>query len=123
MRTLDLRIAGVSALGAVLISKAPVKVDAVATALPSGAALEIVTGVVDEAGAVPSIEILKGRNISIRPGHYVRTRLGAGEVVGASNPLWVLAAEPKRPIPAVWLYREEEERTTGFEPATLTLAR
>jgi hypothetical protein len=30
-------------------------------------------------------------------------RLKSGEEVGASNPLWVLAAKPKRPIPPVRL--------------------
>jgi hypothetical protein len=30
-------------------------------------------------------------------------RLKSGEIVGVANPLWVLAAQPKRPIPAVRL--------------------
>ncbi|GAA0734583.1 hypothetical protein Drose_28870 [Dactylosporangium roseum] len=101
--TLDLRIGGVSQLGTVRITRSPVTADVVATGLPRKAVAEIVTGLADEAGAVPSTTISKGRSVTVRPGHYARVqvRLATGEIVGASNPLWVLAKQPKRPVPAI----------------------
>ncbi|MFI5913009.1 hypothetical protein [Dactylosporangium sp. NPDC051541] len=103
--TLDLRVGGVSQMGAVLLSKTAVKVDAIATGLPSGAKAEVVLGVADEAGTVPSKKIAKSSSVTVPPGHYVRVqvKLAGGDVVGVSNPLWVLAKPPKRPIPAARL--------------------
>ncbi|GAA3293110.1 hypothetical protein Dvina_43655 [Dactylosporangium vinaceum] len=103
--SLDLRIGGVSHMGAVLMSKTAVKVDAIATGLPSGAKAEVIVGVADEAAAVPSKKATKSSSVTVSPGHYVRVqvKLAGGEVVGVSNPLWVLEKAPKRPIPAVRL--------------------
>nr|BFE66209.1 hypothetical protein GCM10020063_107350 [Dactylosporangium thailandense] len=100
--SLDLRVGGVSHLGAVLMTRAPVTVDAIATGLPGGAKAELVVGVVDEAAAVPSAKTVKSKTVTVLPGHYVRlqVRLAGGDVVGVSNPLWVLDKAPKRPIPA-----------------------
>ncbi|WP_238007815.1 hypothetical protein KZZ52_50040 [Dactylosporangium sp. AC04546] len=100
--TLDLRVGGVSRLGAVLIRSAPVTVSVVATKLPEKAVVEVVSGPVDEAAAVPSTSVSKGAAVTVQPGRYVRlqVRLASGEVVGASNPPWVLARKPKRPVPA-----------------------
>ncbi|GGM43880.1 hypothetical protein ACFFX1_24105 [Dactylosporangium sucinum] len=99
---LDLRVGGVSHLGAVLIRSAPVTVSVVATKLPRKAVVEVVSGPVDEAAAVPSTTVSEGAAVTVRPGRYVRVqvRLATGEIVGASNPLWVLARKPKRPVPA-----------------------
>ncbi|WP_426506367.1 hypothetical protein ACPPVO_50520 [Dactylosporangium sp. McL0621] len=107
--SLDLRIGGVSQLGAVLMTKSPVKVDAIATGLPSGAKAEVIVGVADEAAAVPSTKAEKSKTVTVSPGHYVRVqvRLAGGDVVGVSNPLWVLDKAPKRPIPPVRLRGKE----------------
>jgi hypothetical protein len=103
--SLDLRIGGVSYLGAVLMAKAPVKIDVIATGLPGGATAETIVGAADEAAAVPSTTVAKTKTVSVPPGHYVRVqvRLAGGDVVGVSNPLWVLGKAPRRPIPAVRL--------------------
>ncbi|WP_433208524.1 hypothetical protein ACQP00_43435 [Dactylosporangium sp. CS-047395] len=103
--SLDLRIGGVSHMGAVLLRKTPVTVEAIATGLPSGAKAEVIVGVADEAGTVPSKKVEKSKTVTVQPGHYVRVqvRLAGGDIVGVSNPLWVLAKAPKRPIPAVRL--------------------
>ncbi|GAA2342894.1 hypothetical protein [Dactylosporangium salmoneum] len=101
--TLDLRVGGVSQLGAVYVTKKPVTVDVVATDVPAGGKVEVVLGVADEAQAVPSTQIAASKRLTVSPGHYVRVqvRSAAGAVVGVSNPLWVLRKTPKRPIPAV----------------------
>ncbi|WP_432976887.1 hypothetical protein [Dactylosporangium sp. CA-233914] len=103
--TLDLRIGGVSFMGAVLMTKTPAKVDVVATGVPAGARVEVLVGAADEAAAVPSAKVAKSRTVTVPPGHYVRAqvRLAGGDVVGVSNPLWVLDKAPRRPIPAVRL--------------------
>jgi hypothetical protein len=103
--SLDLRVGGVSRMGAVLMTKAPVKVDAIATGVPSGAKVEVIVGAADEGGATPSTKVGKSKSITVAPGHYVRVqvRLAGGDVVGVSNPLWVLNKAPKRPIPAARL--------------------
>ncbi|MGI5237291.1 hypothetical protein [Dactylosporangium sp. CA-139066] len=102
---LDLRIGGVSQLGSVLMTQQPAKVDVIATAVPAGAKVEVIVGACDEAAAVPSTKVLQSKSVTVPPGHYVRAqvRLAGGDVVGASNPLWVLGKAPKRPIPAVRL--------------------
>jgi hypothetical protein len=103
--SLDLKVGGVSRMGAVLMTKAPVKVDAIATGVPSGATVEVIVGAADEGGATPSTKIGKSKSVTVAPGHYVRVqvRLAGGDVVGVSNPLWVLNEAPKRPIPAARL--------------------
>jgi hypothetical protein len=102
--SLDLRIGGVSHLGAVLMTKRPAKVDVIATGVPAGAKVEVVVGVVDEAAAVPSTRIVKSKRVSVAPGQYLRAQVRLGDdVIGASNPLWVLEKAPKRPIPGVRL--------------------
>jgi hypothetical protein len=69
----------------------------------------VVVGVADEAAAVPSTKAEKSKTVTVPPGHYVRVqvRLAGGDVVGVSNPLWVLDKAPKRPIPPVRLRGKE----------------
>ena len=114
---LDLQVGGRSAMGAVYLTKATaVKVDAVATDLPPGSVLELVTGVTDLAGTrrvapavtvqrVPATALKSGRHrITLRPGAgaYLRTqvRLADNRLVGASNPVWFLPKAPPRGVPA-----------------------
>jgi hypothetical protein len=97
---LDLRVAGVSYMGAVLVGTSAVKVDVSATKLPKGAKLEIVTGQLGT-GLTPSTKVTTGRQTTVRPGTYVRTqvRLKNGKIAGVSNPLWLLEKAPAAPIP------------------------
>ncbi|WP_239151957.1 hypothetical protein [Virgisporangium aurantiacum] len=114
--SMDLRINGTSYLGGVVVSaRKSVTVKVVATAMPPDATLEVVTGVVDEAGVAdltPSTMIrpfpakaVKGGlcRVGIEPGNgtYVRSQVRAadGSVIGASNPLWLLPTAPTRPVP------------------------
>jgi hypothetical protein len=114
--SMDLRINGTSYLGGVVVStRKSVTVKVVATAMPSDATLEVVTGVVDEAGVAdltPSTTVrtvaakaVKGGSyrVGVKPGNgmYVRSQVRAadGSVIGASNPLWLLPTVPKRPVP------------------------
>ncbi|MEU0558480.1 hypothetical protein [Dactylosporangium sp. NPDC006015] len=97
---LDLRVGGVSYMGAVLVGAAPVKVDVTATKLPKGAKLEVVTGKLGS-GLTPSTKITADTSVLLQPGTYVRSqvRLKNGTVAGVSNPLWLLAKAPSTPIP------------------------
>jgi hypothetical protein len=90
-------------------------VDAVATALPPGSVLELITGVTDLAGTrrlapavtvqrVPAASLASGRyRTTVRPrsGAYLRTqvRLADNRLVGASNPVWFLPKAPPRGVP------------------------
>ncbi|MEV4639932.1 hypothetical protein AB0J80_21550 [Actinoplanes sp. NPDC049548] len=115
--SLDLQVGGRDAMGAVYLTKATkVKVDAVATALPAGSVLEIVTGVTDRAGTrklapavkvqrIPAKSLATGRyRLTVTPGSgtYVRTqvRLADKRLIGASNPVWFLPKAPPRGVPA-----------------------
>lgn len=98
---MDLRVGGVSYMGAVLVGAKPVKVEVSATRLPKGAKLEIVVGAMGT-GLKPSTSTTSGASITVDPGHYVRSqvRLKDRSIAGVSNPLWVLAKAPSTPIPA-----------------------
>jgi predicted metal-dependent phosphoesterase TrpH len=102
---MDLRVGGVSYMGAVLVGTAPVTVDVSATKLPKGASLEIVTGTVGT-GLKPSTTVTVytsgKRQVKLQPGTYVRTqvRLKDKTIAGVSNPLWLLTKAPAAPIPA-----------------------
>lgn len=109
--SLDLRVAGGSAMGAVIITKdKSVTVDAVATDLPAGSVLEIITGVTDLAGlknltpAVTVQRVSAGTSLKVRPGAgaYVRTqvRLADNRLIAASNPVWLLPKSPPHGVPA-----------------------
>jgi hypothetical protein len=109
--SLDLRLNGKTAMGGVLVTRSEkVGVQAVATDLPAGATLEVITGVADFAGTgklapLTSTKVVKKApyTLTVKPGKgvYVRTQVRhAGRVVGVSNPLWLLPKKPPRPIPA-----------------------
>ncbi|PRY32095.1 hypothetical protein [Pseudosporangium ferrugineum] len=115
--SLDLLAGGRPAMGAVHVTRAAtVKVDAVATSLPAGSVLEIVTGAADRAGTrklAPSVSVQRvpagsvpaaGFRVKVRPGPgaYVRTqvRLADNRLVGAGNPVWFLPKAPSRGIPS-----------------------
>lgn len=115
--SLDLHVAGRSAMGAVCLTKAAtVAVDAVATSPPAGSVLEVITGVTDLAGTrqltpavtvqrVPAASLAAGRHrLTVRPGPgaYVRTqiRLADNSLIAVSNPVWLLPAAPPHGVPA-----------------------
>ncbi|MFU8874526.1 hypothetical protein [Micromonospora sp. SL4-19] len=114
---LDLEIAGRTAMGAVVLTDAAeLAVRLHATDLPAGASLEVVTGTVDLAGVadptpstdtvrVPARELRQGwHDLRVTPGvgAYVRTQVRGrdGDLVGASNPTWLLRQAPPRGVPA-----------------------
>jgi predicted metal-dependent phosphoesterase TrpH len=116
--SLDIRRSGHTVMGGVgVINAKTLGLELVATDLPAGATLEVVTGVVDYAGAAdltPKITVQtvpaslvdnKGKykiQLDTPAGIYVRTqvRTAEGRLVGVSNPLWILRKEPAKPIPA-----------------------
>jgi hypothetical protein len=103
--SLDLRLRGSSVMGAAIVSGSAVKVDCSATALPSGAKLEIVTGKADRDGDTPSVSVATAsgskKTVSVKPDTYVRTQVRLAEkVIAASNPVWVLRQAPPGGIPA-----------------------
>ncbi|GLY93787.1 hypothetical protein [Actinoplanes sp. NBRC 103695] len=115
--SLDLRVAGDDAMGAVYLTKAKsVRVDVVAAALPVGSMLEIITGVVDLAGTsrlapsvtvqrVPASAMMSGKHrLKVLPGAgaYVRSqvRLPDNRLIAVSNPVWLLPKAPPRGVPA-----------------------
>lgn len=122
---LDLQIHGSPAMGAAVVD-APrhVRLEVLATGLPAGGTLEIVQGPVDLAGGDPPDPALQtevvaaasvrgGRvHLSVDRGHYVRTvvRDGAGEIVGLSNPVWVLDEDTDVAVPAARRLRLERGR-------------
>jgi hypothetical protein len=113
---LDIRCHGASVMGCVAVTKAKsVALELVATELPSDAALEVVTGVVDLAGTadltpkttvtkVPANALTAGRYaLAADPGTglFVRTQVRAadGSVIAVSNPLWLLRKAPAAGVP------------------------
>ncbi len=105
---MDLRVRGVSYMGAVLVGQSPIAVDVSATKLPKGARLEIVTGKLG-AELKPSTKVIAvksgKRQVTLKPGNYVRSqvRLKDDTIAGVSNPLWLFAkapVAPAMPIPA-----------------------
>jgi hypothetical protein len=115
--SLDLHVEGRAAMGAVYLTKlSSVRVDAVATALPPGSVLEVITGKADRPGVrrlapsvtvrrVPAASVISGRyRLTVRPGTgvYVRTqvRLPDNRLVGVSNPVWFLPAAPPAGVPS-----------------------
>jgi len=116
--SVDLRIAGRTAMGEVAVTGASsVGVELIATGLPSGSVLELITGVADLAGTAklaPSVTtkrvaatyVKSGRYaVTVRPGTtgvYVRTQVRTADnaVAAVSNPLWLLRRKPPSGIPA-----------------------
>ncbi|WDQ01489.1 hypothetical protein PVK74_06780 [Micromonospora chalcea] len=113
---LDLELGGRSGMGALaVLAEDPVTVRLRATDLPAGATLEVVTGDVDRAGvADPTPAVRVGRvpwrqlragwhdqPVRVGAGTYVRTQVRdrEGEIVGASNPIWLLRTPPPAGIP------------------------
>lgn len=104
---MDLAVYGRSAMGSVVCTRSPVvTVEITATDVPSDATLEVITGVVDRAGAAdltPATEVLTVQPtvladgplrlaVQTGDGKYVRTQLRAadGTIIGVSNPVWLL---------------------------------
>ncbi len=113
--TLDLQVQGRPAMGGVLVTQdASTPVDVTVSDLPAGGSLEVVVGRVDNAGAAdltPAVDRTRtptralttsGRTVALTPGSYLRAavRSADGTLVGFSNPVWVLGAEPATGIPA-----------------------
>jgi hypothetical protein len=115
--SVDIRSGGATVMGGVAITGAStVPLELVATGLPKGSTLEVVTGVADLAGAgklAPSTTVQKvaatavtnGRyTFNAKPGNgsYVRTmvRLSDKTLAAVSNPVWLLRKAPPRGIPA-----------------------
>lgn len=102
---LDFEIHGRPAMGAVVVDTPPnVNIRIVATDLPEGGVLEIIKGAIDFPGGdpprdksqtdtIPAASVRDGQlHVRVQPGHYVRTavRDGDGQIVGLSNPVWLL---------------------------------
>jgi hypothetical protein len=113
---LDLTAWGRPAMGGVAVTPdRRVPVELLATKLPPGARLELVTGAVDRAAPEPDtrIETVRpagGRHrLDVDPGDgiYLRTQIlaGDGQVLAAGNPLWLLREPPPHGIPAARLLR------------------
>ncbi|HWG98202.1 MAG TPA: hypothetical protein VNV66_02515 [Pilimelia sp.] len=115
---LDIRVGAASAMGAVAVAGVTaVPVELLATDLPRGATLEIVSGLADRAGtrrlapsatvtAVPATELRRGRYrfrwTPAAAGGYLRLQVRTKDraVVAVGNPLWVLRKKPPYPVPA-----------------------
>lgn len=106
----DIQVDGQAPMGSVLFTgKRTLPVQVRASALPSDGTLELVTGVCDFAGpnrlsprnisrAIPARKVTRGlwsTSVERGKGVYVRAvvRRSTGDIVGFSNPVWVL---PKR---------------------------
>jgi hypothetical protein len=104
---LDLRVNGTTAMGGVLFTKhATFELTVRATALPKGSSVDIVVGKCDLAGVGHLAPVNRGRRVPARAfvggrwsarikrggGVYVRAAITnrAGDLVGFSNPIWVL---------------------------------
>ncbi|SDM43468.1 CehA/McbA family metallohydrolase domain-containing protein [Allokutzneria albata] len=114
--SLEATVNGASAMGGGLLSSAKkVPLTVTVTDAPADGRVELVTGVVDYAGAgqldpattsrsVRVSELTGGRwNLDVEPGEgsFVRSvvRDGAGEVVGVGNPTWLLSRPPAGGVP------------------------
>ena len=111
---LDLRLGKDTAMGGVLITReSTVPVELMATDLPAGSSLEVVTGRADLAGTADlrpatttqTVALTNDRHrlsVSVGTGTYVRTQVkrSDGTVLAVSNPLWLLRNEPPRGVPA-----------------------
>jgi len=115
---LDLRVDGVAPMGSVSVSRLSSRsVTAIATGLPTGATVEVVQGQVDYAGTADPFptsrviasftaqEMAAGEtalSVDTTVSSFVRTqvRSSANEVVGLSNPVWLLREPPPNGIPA-----------------------
>lgn len=113
---LDIEVDGRSAMGAVVVtSAAELNVRLLATDLPAGAALEVITGTVDLAGVADLTPATRTTRISARQlrqgwhdlrvepgaGAYVRTQVrgGDGRILGVGNPAWFLPTVAARDVP------------------------
>ncbi|PWU43338.1 hypothetical protein DLJ46_31900 [Micromonospora globispora] len=113
---LDIEVDGRTAMGAVVVTSAEeLTVRLLATDLPAGAALELITGTVDLAGVADLTPATRTTRISARQlrqgwhdlrvepgaGAYVRTQVrGAdGRILGVSNPSWFLRSVSGDGIP------------------------
>lgn len=106
---MELSVHGAPAMGGVLVTSDPATAVAVqATDLPAGGTLEVVVGRVDDAGehdAKPAVDVRRyatgAATVEVPPGSYLRSvvRSARGDLVGFSNPVWVLGAEPALGVP------------------------
>ena len=112
---LDLQIDGTTTMGGVhFTAHSSVELEITATALPRDSTLEVVVGHCDLAGAgqptprnrsivVPAADIVAGtwsRTMSRHAGVYVRAavRRDGGEIIGFSNPVWVLPPSRRKDV-------------------------
>ena len=117
--SLDLLVDGSCPMGSVSVSKASSrKVAATATKVPSNGSLQILQGTVDYAGTsdlsantkiiatYPASKLTSGSvklSVSNHSGSFLRTQVlnSDGDVIGLSNPAWLLRSAPPGGIPAV----------------------
>jgi hypothetical protein len=112
---LDLRVDGTVLMGkASLSSRTSRMLEVQAASLPIGSRVEIVVGPVDFSGDDPGTTVLQSvpassfgasgivtRSLDTSRSCVVRTQVrnSAGELIGASNPIWLLRAQPPGEIP------------------------
>ena len=113
---LDLRVDGTVMMGKASISSRTSRtLEVQATPLPTGSRVEVVAGPVDYAGSDPGTKVLYSipaasfgtsgitrRLIDTTAACFVRTQVrnSAGELIGASNPVWLLRGQPPGGVPA-----------------------
>lgn len=112
---LDLMVDGTVPMGAVSVaSKTSRNIDIQAANLPSGSQVELVRGPVDYTGNNPGTSVIATvaasafgatgvvrRAVSTTTGGFFRTQVrnSSGELIGASNPVWLLSTPPPTGIP------------------------
>jgi len=114
---MDISAQGQPAMGGVLVTRDRlVPMEVMATDLPAGSTIEVITGRVDLAGTstlspantvmqIPASEVTAGVvafDLRLRRGRYVRAvvRDVAGTVIGFSNPTWLMPTLPPGGVPA-----------------------
>ncbi|MEU5939646.1 hypothetical protein ABZ807_10690 [Micromonospora sp. NPDC047548] len=113
---LDILVRGTVAMGGVLVTpaaQAPVTISA--TDLPDGATVHLITGEVDYAGLVDPAPATTSRQLELDQheqrahlvlptltSRYIRVEIrnADGDVIGFSNPVWILKDQPRNGIPA-----------------------
>jgi hypothetical protein len=116
---LDLLVDGTVLMGQASVSSLTSRtLEVQATNLPAGSRVETVVGPVDHAGIDPGTAVLQAipassfgvsglvsETLDTTHACFVRTQVrdSLGELIGASNPIWLLRAEPPGGIPAARL--------------------
>jgi len=116
--SLDMLVDGTCPMGSVSVSRATSRrLTAAASAIPARGTLQVLQGAVDHAGtaaltantrvigAYTAADLARGsvtQSIDTSEGSFLRTQVlsASGNVVGLSNPVWLLRAAPPRGIPA-----------------------